>query len=275
MLDVADITIGISKDSNGVWRPPEPSLKNFSEKIHQTVCDAELSSFWFQHRLACAEQVINRFSPGATLVDVGGGNGLISHTLQSRGISTILVDPDYSATMNAKVRGVKEVICATFGDCCFKPESLPAIGLFDVLEHIYNDKDFLLEIKKSLKNRGRLYMTVPAYDFLWSAKDELAGHHRRYRLAQLKKLLGSSGYEIIHSTYMFSPLVLPIFFSLALPTRLNLCNYTVGTHREKHIKHKMFSLKVLNWILRHEAMLIGRKISVPFGSSCLIVAESL
>jgi hypothetical protein len=37
--------------------------------------------------------------------------------------------------------------------------------------------------------------TVPAFSFLWSEEDVLAGHFRLYTLSSISKVLKSSGFE--------------------------------------------------------------------------------
>ncbi len=48
-----------------------------------------------------------------------------------------------------------------------------AIGLFDVLEHIENEAGFLKQLREVLKTGGRLYLTVPAFRWLWSIREKL------------------------------------------------------------------------------------------------------
>lgn len=60
-----------------------------------------------------------------------------------------------------------------------------ALCLFDVLEHIDDDAGALDWCHDRLTEDGRLFLTVPAYRFLWSRHDELAHHKRRYTRATL------------------------------------------------------------------------------------------
>ena len=60
-----------------------------------------------------------------------------------------------------------------------------ALCLFDVLEHIDDDAGALAWCRDHLADDGRLFLTVPAYPFLWSRHDEVAHHKRRYTHATL------------------------------------------------------------------------------------------
>ena len=61
----------------------------------------------------------------------------------------------------------------------------------DVIEHIKNDKQIVKSLNKILKKNGLIVVTVPAYQFLFSKKDQALKHFRRYNLNGLKKLFNS------------------------------------------------------------------------------------
>ena len=87
-------------------------------------------------------------------------------------------------------------------------------------EHVRDDFLFLQSIKGILKQGGRLYLTVPAYSFLWSAEDIVAGHCRRYSLTRICELVERAGFEIELASYVFRLLPIPIALFRALPYRL-------------------------------------------------------
>lgn len=67
---------------------------------------------------------------------------------------------------------------------------------FEVLEHIEDDLGALRQWASWLKPGGRMLMSVPAHMRLWTARDEWAGHVRRYERDPLIRLLGAAGLEI-------------------------------------------------------------------------------
>ena len=126
----------------------------------------------------------------------------------------VLVEPGPTGALNAKDRGVRTVVQSTLEDAGFAPESLPSVGLFDVVELIDNDAEFLRLIYSYLQPHGTLYVTVSAYNFLWSNDDVNAGHFRRYTITKLSSLLTECGFEIEYCSYLFSFLVPPLFSPL-------------------------------------------------------------
>jgi len=211
-----------------------------------------------------------------TLFDVGGGNGIVSLALKNAGIDVVLVEPGFQGARNANARGLEKVICGTVEDSGFKTQSLPSVGIFDVLEHIENEKNFLEGVKALLVPKGRLYLTVPAYSFLWSKEDEHAGHLRRYTTHSLTQRLESAGYRIDFITYLFACLPIPIFFTRTLPSRLGL-KKEAGLNRNaaEHRPSQPWIQKPLAWMLDREFRRLKAGRTIPFGGSCLAVATAV
>jgi len=236
----------------------------------------EDSSYWFGHRAACIVECLRRFPPGGTLVDIGGGNGHVAAALDRHGFPAGLIEPSLAAAQHARRRGVRPVVCATLEEAGLAPQSLAAAGLFDVLEHIEGDRELLLNLRSRLQDRGRLYLTVPAYGTLWSAHDERVGHFRRYRLGRLVRLLTACGFEVQYATYLFALLVPPIWLCRSLPHRFGRSS-TSNRDRfaREHDAGRGGLQHVVRQVLRWEQRRVARGKTIPFGSSCLVVARRL
>ncbi len=75
------------------------------------------------------------------------------------------------------------------------------IILYDVLEHIEHDRDFLKACLFHLKPGGYIFINVPALPCLWSAYDHVQGHHRRYTKASLAATLNNAGIAVLDICY--------------------------------------------------------------------------
>ena len=71
--------------------------------------------------------------------------------------------------------------------------------MLDVLEHIENSKEFMLNLKKILHIDSLVIIGVPAYDSLWSVHDEELLHFRRYNWQLLKE--ETKHYMILKKSY--------------------------------------------------------------------------
>ena len=83
--------------------------------------------------------------------------------------------------------------------------------LFDVIEHIKQEKEFLEAALYHLKAGGYLLVNVPALMSFYSAYDKAVGHQRRYSVKTLDRLCTGAGLEKIVTTYWGLPLV-PVLF---------------------------------------------------------------
>ena len=244
---------------------------SFPKKSYQNCFQIEDNSFWFKHRNNCIIETINNFPPPGIILDIGGGNGFVSLEIKKNGYEVAILEPGINGILNAKKRGLKKLICANFNEIDLYPNSIPAIGLFDVLEHIEDDVEFLKKIQKSLVTGGKLYITVPAYNWLWSDEDNKAGHFRRYTINLLKSKIGL---EIEYFTYIFSILPIPIFLFRTLPTKLSLKkNESQKRIKNEHKKRNGLTGNTLQKIWDSELKAISKQKSIPLGGSCLLVAK--
>jgi hypothetical protein len=89
------------------------------------------------------------------------------------------------------------------------PENeLDCIVMMDVLEHIEDDFSFFNTVVDKLKVGGTVLITVPAFQFLFSAHDRKVLHFRRYNRKQLLKVLKNENLKIENCHYFYTSLFL-------------------------------------------------------------------
>ena len=153
------------------------------------------------------------------------------------------------------------------------PDSLPSslgkydlICLFDVLEHIEDDKGSLEALSALLAPGGRIIVTVPAYQWLWSTLDTLSHHKRRYNTKQVRAMVDGSGLSVTRLSY-FNAILLP-FAIIArkydqLFRKATTSGYGVPSAFINSLFKRVFSLEKF----------ILPKFILPFGLSILAVLE--
>jgi hypothetical protein len=238
----------------------------------------EEKSWWFQFRNKFIVSYVKKFASNSIFWDIGGGNGFVSKGLQENGITTILVEPGIEGAINASNRGINHVFCATLEELQVNSEMIESAGLFDVLEHIEDANGFLLKINKSIKKDGKLFITVPAYNFLWSVDDDFAGHFKRYNLNSLNKALKKAGFETVKSSYFYSVLIVPIFFFRTLKQKITGAqNHDISDINKINNEHSNGGVLVaiMKQIWKLEHLMIRKGIKIPFGASCLVVAKKI
>ena len=237
---------------------------------HASIADIEESSFWFKHRNAVIAAVVRRFPPPGPVFDIGGGNGYVSLGLCRAGFDCLVIEPGPIGAHNALGRGLA-VVQAPFQDLMIADASIPAAGLFDVLEHIQDDRGALTNLHRVLQPGGRLYIAVPAYNFLWSGEDDHAGHFRRYTLNLLRQRLVEAGFTVDYGTYFFLILLLPVFLLRALPAKFGIS--IVNDPGQDHAAPVGFVSRLLKRSFAWERRRIEAGKTFPLGASCLVVAR--
>jgi SAM-dependent methyltransferase len=220
VTDIASIAPGLRDHGHQLFAAEAIGEVSFPEGGHDGCRAIEDGSFWFAHRNAILLDVLERYPPGGMVLDVGGGNGHVTRALLDAGHRAALLEPGAAGIANARARGVAPLLHTTLDQAQFRSESVEAIGIFDVVEHVADEGGFLAELGRILRPSGRLYVTVPAFDWLHSHADVHAGHHRRYTPRRLERALTRSGFEIDWLTCFFSFLAPPILLLRSIPDRL-------------------------------------------------------
>ena len=269
-------TSSLKKRQDGIWYASKTDKVSYPRKGNEQCFGIEDQSFWFQHRNACIVELVKKFPPKekGPIFDIGGGNGFVAKGLTDAGWDVVLVEPGPRGVRNAKNRGLRHVICGTTHSVGFKNGSLPAIGVFDVVEHIKDDPGFLRHLWVLLEPGGMLYLSVPAYNFLWSDADVSAGHYRRYNLQDMDRKLREAGLTQVFGTYFFRILPLGVFLFRSLPFRMRTSNKRASPEQldRAHGTHDSVIIRVMRNMLKTEVKRISEGRSMRFGASCLVAA---
>lgn len=276
MFDIHRISDNLNLSPEGIWVGPRSTYFRFLPDDPTDWVQVQEQSFWYGHRNNCLKEIFKNFPQEGIALEVGAGDGFVSLGLQQMGMEVVAVEPDIKRARNAKLRGVENVISAKLEDIKWKPGSVGGVGLFDVLEHIEDDVAFLRQVKGMLKLGGRLYVSVPAYRWLWSKEDNEAGHLRRYTLGTLRKKLEMAGFVVEYASYFFGVLAVPILLLRSFPSRLGIRkNRTHLSNCREHQPKIPVVTNALNYFLSREVQAIRNKSIKLFGASCLVVATSL
>lgn len=149
------------------------------------------------------------------LLDVGSGGGYFSKALAKKSKLVVSLDMSPSNAKNAKQSIYNENIYFVIGDAThspFKNEVFDKILATEIIEHIENDKLFIEECERILKNIGYIVITTPctnpSFSLDWLRKisgvniKEDFGHVRGgYTRQDLEELLNEINLKIIMISY--------------------------------------------------------------------------
>ena len=238
-------------------------------EIFNDMYKVETQHWWFVARRKIIKHVINNLGliENASILDAGCGTGDNLSMLSKFG-NVVAMEKDENAFEKAKSRGKAQVYKGELPNGVheeIKKEN-DLIVMLDVLEHIDDDASSLTVLKNHLKNDGRLLLTVPAYQFLWTKRDDLHHHKRRYTVTRLKRLMEENGWHVNYISY-FNCLLFP----LALLDRLKQKIIPEIDHSDLKIPAEWINT-LFEKIFSFESKLIG-KIVFPFGLSIIAIAQ--
>jgi SAM-dependent methyltransferase len=173
---------------------------------HATLEDVH---WWFVGRQRIVRRLVARWVPrGGSLLDVGCGAGgtvaALGSEYDARG-----VDASPAAVEACHARGITRVTLGSATDpSTWGRLPVDAVSLLDVIEHVDDDVAALRAAAAATGPGGRVIVTVPAYEWLWSEHDTRNHHHRRYTRRRLLERHAAAGLEPLQSGY-FNTLLFP------------------------------------------------------------------
>jgi 2-polyprenyl-3-methyl-5-hydroxy-6-metoxy-1,4-benzoquinol methylase len=170
---------------------------------------ATTDHFWVRRRFDVMRRLADPVLREARHVaDIGCGNGLLQRELEDcYGISVAGFDLN-TVALQKNVSRVSPLFCYNIHDRNSEFRAhFDVLLMFDVLEHIENESEFLQSAKYHLTESGTLLINVPAHQFFYSGYDRAAGHVRRYSAKQLEVVAVQNGFKVRALTYWGLPLV--------------------------------------------------------------------
>ena len=178
--------------------------------------------WWYRARREVVAALIRRCAmppAGARLLEIGCGTG---HNLAmlSRFGEVDALEVDEEARAIAERRLGRPVMFAPLPQLRGIPDHrYDWIGAFDVIEHVADDRAALASIARRLKPGGKLVITVPAHQWMWSAHDEVNHHRRRYSKRGLTRLFKAAPLKLEAIGY-FNSLLFPLAVAQRLASRV-------------------------------------------------------
>lgn len=233
----------------------------------------EAGSFWFKSRNKLILWALEQFAPEArSFLEIGCGTGFVLEAVASRFPQLeIFGSEPFSEGLAFAARRLPaaRLLALDARDIRFE-ERFDAGGIFDVLEHIDDDRLVLSQIFKALRPGGSVFMSVPQHRFLWSPSDEACHHFRRYERQELISKVEQAGFAVLRTT-SFVSMLLPLMVASRCWQRHCSRRHMIVSE----LQVKGLPGTCLEAVLAVELALVRRGWAWPAGGSLFLVARKL
>lgn len=159
---------------------------------------------FFRKRAHHLAELAKEYCPQGTLLDLGCGDGLFAHLMAKEGLDVIGIDPE--------AQGIEQCLAMTAshsypgprprfeeGDGTAIPleaDSVAAVTLFDVIEHLPNPIAVLREITRVLQPGGSFLVVTPSWQF--GGSSDPIFHGFEYTKDELERQVGAvDGFTVV------------------------------------------------------------------------------
>ncbi|MGN7998991.1 class I SAM-dependent methyltransferase [Sphingomonas sp. 22176] len=236
--------------------------------VYDRMAAHDSTHWWYRARRDILADYLARYGAvpnDAKILEIGCGTG---HNLPMLGafgeVDAIEIDP--AAREIASERLGKPVGSSPLPDLTgVAPGSYDLVAVLDVVEHIEDDVGALKAMARVLKPGGKILITVPAHQWMWSAHDTVNHHKRRYSKATLLAALEKAGLKW-RKLRWFNSLLFPVAVAARFAGKL------MGKDDSDDSPPPAVLNKAFETIFGLERHLLGR-LPMPPGLSIIVIAE--
>ena len=246
-------------------------------KAYEQFRDLEEHHWWFRGRrsvyLGLLESHLAEERPNRSL-DLGCGMGGFLPGLSRLSERAFPADISTESLAHVEERGFGGGVVVDGYALPYQDNSFDLICMFDAIEHIPDDLAVMREISRILAPGGRVMVSVPAYQFLFSNNDAIAQHQRRYTRSMLNRVFESADLEVernTHTNVLLFPIILPVVLAIKVLEAV--------VPRRKEPKHTNLSWPIPAFVhsLLYRAfaseLLLSRRVDIPAGHSIAAIAK--
>ncbi|WP_084583472.1 class I SAM-dependent methyltransferase [Sphingomonas azotifigens] len=236
--------------------------------VYDRMAAHDSTHWWYRARRDILADYLARYGAvpkDAKILEIGCGTG---HNLPMLGafgeVDAIEIDP--AAREIASARLGKPVGSSPLPDLTgVEPGSYDLVAVLDVVEHIEDDVGALQAMARVLKPGGKILITVPAHQWMWSAHDVVNHHKRRYSKRTLLASLEKAGLTW-RKLRWFNSLLFPVAVAARFAGKL------MGKDDSDDSPPPAVLNKAFETIFGLERHLLGR-LPMPPGLSIIVLAE--
>jgi SAM-dependent methyltransferase len=192
-----------------VYQDPQPVFEDLRRRYGPEYFAYELANeenFFGLMRLGLADIAFDRVTAGMpaprTFLDVGCATGMLLQWVRDRGWAAQGVDLcRESADYGERVRGVR-IRVGTLEEARFTDDSFAVVHCSHLIEHVYDPRAFLREVRRVLRDDGRAVISTPniggfqarLFGARW--RSAIVDHIVLFSRPTLRRMLAEEGFEV-------------------------------------------------------------------------------
>lgn len=252
------------------------SCTDYPSEGFDVTAAVEAGSFWCRSRNRIVRRAIERFTDGSrqlAMLEIGCGiGGVVAALRQVPYLQLTASEISVQGLGYARSRFPDVDFIQLDATAIPFQAEFDIVGAFDVLEHIDADDRVLRGVAGALRPHGLLLITVPQYQWMWSALDEVVRHKRRYSRAGLVEKVRRSGFDVVFC----SSFVTALFPAMTASRLFGRNVRRQPTQKEAFaaaVTLPPIANRMCDWIMRVDELALRVGLSLPYGGSLLVVAR--
>lgn len=246
-----------------------------NDPLYEEMFRLEQTHWWFAAKRQIIFSMLRQHLPAAgdgrrqRVCDVGCGCGMTLAELGGQGFEAVGLDANEKALEYCRQRGVQASRAMLPDEVPLPPHWADAVLMLDVLEHLDDDRAALAAAVKLVRPGGLFIATVPAYQWLWTSRDDDHHHKRRYNRAAFRELMTSDpSCRPVLISY-FNTLLFPVAAAARLAGK-----FARSTDHKGDLAVLPLGINgMMRWLFASERWQLKMGIPLPAGLSLIAVAR--
>jgi 2-polyprenyl-3-methyl-5-hydroxy-6-metoxy-1,4-benzoquinol methylase len=158
-----------------------------------------VSDSMLQGLQSTADFILSRAPPKPSLVDVGGGSGMLAILLAQRAGEVHLVEPSRALVPEQFAERGVILHSAMFPPPGFAGRQFDVLLSRQVIEHVPSPDGFLQAIREHVRPQGMVYIELPSVEYIERVRSVVDFHYPHvhyYRRAEMEVLFARAGFAI-------------------------------------------------------------------------------